>query len=126
MNVSEDDGQFTKRRETLGGFPSFLWALACQEISQSGDRISKGFCTKNEALAWIQLVKMKMDQGITIRGESTTLNEFLRSWIETRKSSLRPKTLHQYTSLISHYILPSIGHIKLCQLNIKKGGKLLF
>jgi integrase len=105
----KNEGSISKR-------PNGGWRA---QVSQSGDRISKGFRTKNEALTWIQLVKMKMDQGISIRGESTTLNEYLPSWIETRKSSLRPKTLHQYSSLISHHILPSIGHIKLCQLNIK-------
>ncbi len=109
----KNEGSVCKRPE--GGWRA--------QVSQSGDRISKGFRTKNEALAWIQLMKMKIDQGIKLRGEAMALDDYLPTWLESKKCSLRPKTHHQYGSLISHHILPSLGHTKLCQLNIKKVEK---
>ncbi len=106
---SRNEGSISKR-------PNGSWRA---QVSQAGDRISKGFRTRNDALVWIKLTKFKIDQGVLIKGEATTLESFLLNWLQSKQSALRPKTYHQYGSLISHHILPSIGHTKLCQLNIK-------
>lgn len=96
--------------------PNGTWRA---QVSQSGDRISKGFQSKTEALAWIQITKAKIEQGIHIRGETITLKEYLSSWLEDKSMTLRPKTAHQYMGLVSYHILPSMGHLKLCHLNIR-------
>ncbi|MHC1740648.1 MAG: tyrosine-type recombinase/integrase [Anaerolineaceae bacterium] len=89
------------------------------QVSQSGKRISQDFHTRTDALVWIKTIKIKIDQGLSIRGSSTTLSEYLSSWLEGRRMSLRATTFHQYASLISHHILPSMGKYKLFQLDLR-------
>lgn len=71
-----------------------------------------------EALEWVRSMQAELDKGYDFKGSTTTLNDYLPSWLENRKLSLRPKTAHQYGAIIKKHILPEIGDKKLKDLRL--------
>jgi integrase len=90
------------------------------QIYQSGKRVGKDFYTKAEALQWVRTVQSNIDHGFQLIGSSITLEEYLPSWLENRRLSLRAKTAHQYSKIIANHILPALGKVKLRDLRLVK------
>lgn len=88
------------------------------QIYQSGKRIGKDFPSKSDALVWIRSIQSNIDHGFQIKGSSITLEEYLPSWMENHKLSLRLKTAHQYSRIIQNHILPALGKKKLRDLQL--------
>lgn len=86
------------------------------QVSIDGKRLSFNGKTRAECQVWLRKMLDQIDQGLTYNGSQTTLAEFLSGWIATVKTSLRPKTAHQYEVLINNYIVPELGKIKLKDL----------
>jgi integrase len=49
----------------------------------------------------------------------------MRDWLESRKSSLAPKTWHQYRTILERHVLPRIGRFKLLDLGCAHFSQLL-
>lgn len=88
------------------------------QLYQSGKRLSKDFSTKSEAQTWIRSVQTNIDHGFQIVGSSMTLEEYLPEWLENRRLSLRAKTAHQYSRIITNHILPTFGKSKMRDLRL--------
>lgn len=86
------------------------------QVTLEGRRVSKGFKTKAEAQKWLQDMRNQIDDGLTFDATRITLEQFLTGWLETVKTSLRPKPALQYTNLTNRYLIPQMGKIKLQEL----------
>ncbi len=101
-----NEGSITKRSNGT-------WRV---QVSLGGKRLSFTANTKSECQLWLRKTLDQIDQGLTYRGTQTTLGEFLTGWIATVKTSLRPKTAHQYEEITQNYLMPGLGPIKLKDL----------
>jgi integrase len=89
------------------------------QISIEGRRISFIAPSRAECHEWIRKMLNQIDQGMTFEGRNLTLREYLRDWIEVKKNTLRPTTGLQYERVITVYVLPRLGNIKLKDLNLQ-------
>ncbi len=60
--------------------------------------------------------RIQVESGLTAAGAKATLRAFLIEWLESIKTSLRPKTWGQYGQVIRQHILPELGKTKLKDL----------
>lgn len=99
---SNNEGTITKR-------PNGKWRA---QISLDGKRLSHNGDTKAECQRWLRQTRDQIEQGLSYVGSQMTLTEFFTNWIQTVKTSLRPKTATQYQQIIRDYIIPGLGDIK--------------
>ncbi len=91
--------------------PTGRW---CARISMpDGRRLSKEFGTQREAREWIKATVARVDDGLTLAGARLTVAEFCDRWLDTVRSSLRPKTVLQYEQIVRQHIVPTLGRVKL-------------
>ena len=89
------------------------------QVSIDGKRLSYTAKSRNECHEWIRKMLDQIDQGMTFEGRNLTLGNYIKDWITTRKKALRPRTGIQYELLITKYIDPNLGRIKLKDLNLR-------
>ena len=66
--------------------------------------------TKKDAERYLTATLREKDLGIFVEPVRTTLNSYLERWLETgAKPRVRPRTLQDYTWLLSHYVKPELG-----------------
>ena len=85
-------------------------------ITLDGKRITHTGKTRAECQGWIRKMLDQIDEGLTYQGSQTTLGEFLKEWLVTAKTALRPKPAQQYEKLVENHVLPVIGKVKLKDL----------
>ena len=56
------------------------------------------------------------DGGIPLTTEKATVAEFFEVWFTARERNIRPRTLHGYRGYVRRYVLPSLGAMRLSQL----------
>ncbi len=88
------------------------------QILFGGKRINFRAKTRTECQQWLRKTLDQKDQGVGFEGRNVLLGNFLQDWISTKGIELKPKTTHQYESLIKKYIIPAIGDKKLFDLNL--------
>jgi integrase len=86
----------------------------CAQVRVNGKRLTKYGGTQGEVREWLKETIAKADDGIAVA--PGTLGEFLPSWLETIKSSIRLSTYRTYRAQIVHHIVPGLGGIKLQEL----------
>ena len=89
------------------------------QVSINGKRLSRVADSKAECRDWVRKTLNQIDQGLTFEDSSLTLAEYLKAWIAVKKNSLRLKSVFQYERLIDSYIVPTLGKIKLKDLNLR-------
>jgi integrase len=64
------------------------------------------------------LLKARSDfrQGIASTGDSQPLKNFLESWLDSVRATVRPRTLDAYQAVVRNHLIPGLGHIKLGKL----------
>jgi len=73
--------------------------------------------TRAEVLARLDEARRDLHAGMSILSDDRrTLANYLESWLEMRKPSVRPGTLEKYTWHCQHYIMPAIGTVRLSKL----------
>lgn len=87
------------------------------QIVLNGGRLSTTAETRSEAQAWLRATRNQIESGLTLKGARTTYGEFLTEWLATAKQRLTINTHYSYSQLVKKYILPSLGKIKLRDLN---------
>ena len=103
---SNNEGSLSKR-------PNGTWRA---QVSIEGKRLSHNGDTKVDCQHWLRKMLEQIEQGLTYAGSQTTIEGFFSNWIETVRSSLRPKTVHQHEQIINNYIIPGLGKIKVKDL----------
>ncbi len=86
------------------------WAA---QVSIQGRRLTKYTKTQSEARTWLRTTLNQVDNGITFLGAQMELGKYLEQWLVTVKTSVRPKTYEQYKQIVTGYIIPILGRIKL-------------
>jgi len=86
------------------------------QLTVDGKRITKYFKTKREANEWRIDTLKKVQNGLFYSGPKLTLEEFLEEWLRARKDSIKPKTLMQYRQIVESHINPTLGKIKINEL----------
>jgi integrase len=89
------------------------WAA---QVSVDGRRLTKYTKTQTEARSWLRTTLNQVDNGITFLGAQMELGNYLGEWLETVKTSVRPKTYVQYKQIVMGHIVPVFGRIKLKDL----------
>ncbi|MFP5492023.1 MAG: tyrosine-type recombinase/integrase [Bacteriovoracia bacterium] len=93
-----------------------------------GRQMTETFKRKKDAQLWKQQMLVDRQRGTlkTAAQESNkTLSEFSQDWFETRVSNKSPKTQTSYRTQLENHILPVIGKIRLCDLRIIHGHKVV-
>lgn len=66
--------------------------------------------TKKDAERYLTSALRNRDLGTLVEPVRTTLNSYLERWLEiSAKPRVRPRTLQDYTWLLSHYVKPELG-----------------
>jgi integrase len=86
------------------------WAA---QVSIQGRRLTKYTKTQSEARTWLRTTLNQVDNGITFLGAQMELGKYLEQWLVSVKTSVRPKTYEQYKQIVTGYIIPILGRIKL-------------
>jgi integrase len=90
-----------------------LWVA---QVTIQRKHVSKYFKSQKEARIWLQETLSQIQNGMSLSAARATLKEFLEEWLETYKTSVRLKTIRQYTQIVRQHILPYLGEIKLKEL----------
>ena len=86
------------------------------QISIEGKRLSFTAGSRKECLEWVKQTNRQIEEGLSIAGEKMMLSQYLLTWLEAVKENRRPKTYVQYKSLITRYIIPEFGKMRLSGL----------
>ena len=102
----QNEGSIYKRKDGL-------WVA---QVTIQGKHISKYFKLQSEASKWLHNTRTQIQDGLTLAGAQTTLEEFLKQWLISYRSSLHPTTSIQYEGIIRLHLIPVLGHLKLKDL----------
>lgn len=73
--------------------------------------------TRKEAAAKLTEELANLQRGGIVATSDTTLEAFLRSWLETSiKETRAPRTVESYTQMVENHIIPEIGRIRIGKL----------
>jgi integrase len=61
-------------------------------------------------------LRQDRDAGLPISSERRTVADYLESWLEMRKPSLRPGAHENYAWYLRKHVVPSIGKVQLSKL----------
>src|SRR5258708_26006498 len=89
------------------------------QVSIDGKRISHNARSHAECRDWVRKMLDQVDQGMTFESRNLTLREYLHGWIALKKNVLRTKTGLEYEKLISLYVEPGLGKVKLKDLSLQ-------
>jgi integrase len=83
-----------------------------------GKRVRKGYfaATREEVAKLLAAAKTEHDRGVPIPHSGITVAKYLTDWLETVRSSVRPRTYESYELHIRHHINPEIGNVRLSAL----------
>lgn len=81
--------------------------------------------TQQEVARKLAAVRHDRDSGLPISTDRRTVGDYLESWLEMRKPSLRPSAHENYTWYCRQYIIPSIGQVPLAKLTGEHVQRLL-
>lgn len=97
-----------------------LW---CAQVSLEGRRLTKYGKTQKGCRDWVKQTLKKIDGGLTFEGTQITLERFVETWLDGKELARRPLTVEQYRQICRQHILPSMGKLRLQEIqpgNIKK------
>jgi integrase len=86
----------------------------------NGKRRRKDFYgdTRKEVQEQLTRALADLQKGLPVIQEKQTVKQYLNRWLEdVVKRTTRPKTHQSYEQVVSLYILPAIGEVKLAKLN---------
>ena len=86
------------------------------QVTIQGKHQSKYFKLQSEAREWLHITNAQIRSGLTLAGAQTKLEEFLKQWLISYKSSVHPNILGDYEGIIRLHVIPVLGSIKLKDL----------
>ena len=83
-----------------------------------GKRVRKGYfaATREDVAKLLAAAKTEHDRGVPIPHSGITVAKYLTDWLETVRSSIRPRTYESYELHVRHHVNPEIGNIRLSAL----------
>lgn len=101
-------GEGTYRRRQSGRWQA--------QTSLDGCRLSKTFDTAKECREWLREIDEQKANGLSIQGAKITVGAYLEVWLANIQSTLRPRTWEQYASSVRNHLKPSLGDVRLGEL----------
>jgi len=86
------------------------WAA---QVSISGKRLTKYAKTQRECRDWVKETLAKIGNGLTFSGTQVTVAKFMKMWMDGKELSARPQTVSAYRALVKQHVLPSMGDMRL-------------
>ena len=77
----------------------------------------RGFKTRRGAEDAMAEALAEINRGEFVRPTTGTLAEYLDGWLDSRRGDLRPTTIYGYEKVVAKRIVPTIGHVKLSELD---------
>ena len=87
------------------------------KLNGKRDKRSSYHKTKQEATKALSKLRNAQETGTLSNAQGITLEAHLKSWLEFKKPSLKPNTVHTYQDFITRLIVPKLGKIKLEKLS---------
>src|SRR5215472_16834506 len=69
--------------------------------------------TQQEVARKLAAVRRDRDSGLPVTSDRRTVEDYLESWLEMRRPSLRPSARDNYAWYCRKYIVPTIGDVPL-------------
>jgi len=91
-----------------------LWVA---QITVQGRHVSKYSKSQSECREWLRKTKAQVEDGLTFSDAQISVGDFLSEWLVLNETSVRPKTSDQYKQIVAQHIVPSLGMIKMKDLN---------
>src|SRR5262245_8374747 len=89
-------------------------------ILEDGSRRSLYGRTRQEAVRLLAEALRKREQGITDLGDRQTVEQFMTSWTELAKHTIKPRTWRRYGEIVRLHILPTLGTVPLAKLTAQQ------
>src|SRR5262245_44356883 len=86
--------------------------ITLEPLSEKRRRRAFYGTTRTEVAKKLRLAQAKVDANIPLPPENLTLESHLLTWLETKRSKVRPDTLRRYRDLCQH-IIAIVGARKL-------------
>lgn len=113
---SHGDGEIRER-------PDGRWEARIRLAN--GKRKSVYGKTRRDAQTKLKALKRDIEHGVDLSQESLRTSEYIETWLELERDSLRPSTLKGYESYIRRHIIPNLGHLRLKDLSATHVNKML-
>ncbi len=99
---------------TISQLPSGRWRV---RVTIAGKRYSANTATRREAQQWQRERLGEADRGLLPPAERVTVAQYFARWLEDEvKHTRKPRTYDSYSDCARLYLLPTLGAIKLAQL----------
>ena len=82
-----------------------------------GTRKSVSDQTQAGCLQKMKDIQREVDSGTYVKPSKLTVSQWLDMWLEDYCTSVKPRTLIEYESTVENHFKPTIGKIKLSELN---------
>lgn len=105
-----------RRGNHEGGLYRRKDGLWCAQVSLDGRRLTKYGKSQSECREWIKETLAKIDGGLTYQSTQTTLEQFMRTWLDDKNLSIRASTAKGYRGTVERDILPFLGKLSLQQI----------
>ncbi|MFD1335723.1 tyrosine-type recombinase/integrase [Oceanobacillus iheyensis] len=91
----------------------WYYSFSYKEGGKHKKKLKRGFKTKKEAEAAMVEAKDAMNKGSYVEPSKTSYGEFMITWLEDKRTSVKESTYLTYKNLVNNHILPSLGNIQL-------------
>lgn len=105
-----------RRGNHEGGLYQRKDGLWCAQVSLNGRRLTKYSRSSTECREWIKETLTRIDAGLSYDASRITLEQFMRSWLESKTLSIRPMTVQGYRGTVERDVLPFLGKLPLQQI----------
>ncbi|MDA0567723.1 site-specific integrase [Streptomonospora sp. S1-112] len=92
---------------------SYVIRVPDPETGLSKPKWVGGFSTEDEAKAARDEARVKARRGEYVNRNNVTVAQYLSEWIDAHAVVIKPKTLYMYRYLITRYVVPRIGGVRL-------------
>lgn len=107
---------------TVWKLPSGEWAYRVargrQNDGSPARRQRNGFATKREASDAMIAFLGEAARGTVVVDTKQSVETYLEAWLVSVRSSLRATTFDQYQTILRHWVMPRIGHLRLAALDV--------
>lgn len=107
MPVYKDDNAKTNK---------WYFTINYKENGKYKKMLRRGFKTKKEAEAAMVEAQNGINKGTYVEPSKVLYSEFMKSYLEDKKTNVKKSTLGTYVYLVDNFILPALGHIELSKI----------
>jgi integrase len=85
---------------------------------ENGKRARKYIYGKTRPRVATRLIQVQRSrlEGLAVGDDRQTVSQFISTWLQSVRPSLRPRTWERYEQLMRCHVLPQLGHIRLTRL----------